>query len=147
MSKVSSYLKKSLKLFEYFREKLSSNGILFLQETHSTINNKLKWKDKFKGALFISHGKSNSCGVLTGILGNKPFTVVHEFSDKNGRILILDIIFDNCEYLLINLYNANTEKEQLATLNDLEALLSKIDCFQSKRIIIAGDLTLYLIGA
>ena len=45
--------KKSLKLFEYFREKLSSNGILFLQETHSTINNKLKWKDEFKGALFF----------------------------------------------------------------------------------------------
>lgn len=131
--------KKRLKLFEYFRDKLSSNGILFLQETHSTINNELKWKDEFKGALFFSHGKSNSCGVLIGFLGNKPFTVVHEFSDKNGRILILDIIFDNCEYLLINLYNANTEKEQLATLNDLEALLSKIDCFQSKRIIFAGD--------
>ena len=62
-----------------------------------------------------------------------------EFSDKNVTILILDVIFDNCEYLLINLYNANTEKEQLATLNDLEALLSKIDCFQSKRIIFAGD--------
>ena len=131
--------KKRLKLFEYFRDKLSSNGILFLQETHSTINNELKWKDEFKGALFFAHGKSNSCGVLIGFLGNKPFTVVHEFSDKNGRILILDIIFDNCEYLLIKLYNANTEKEQLATLNDPEVLLSKIDCFQSKRIIFAGD--------
>ena len=131
--------KKRLNLFEYFRDKLSSNGILFLQETHSTINNKLKWKGEFKGALFFSHGKSNSCGVLIGFLGNKHFTVVHEFSDKNGRILILDVIFDDCEYLLINFYNANAEKEQLATLNDLEALLSKIDCFQSKRIIFAGD--------
>ena len=45
--------KKRLKLFEYFRNKLSSNGMLFLQETHSTINNELKWKDKFKGALFF----------------------------------------------------------------------------------------------
>ena len=45
--------KKRLKLFEYFRDKLSSNGILFLQETHSTINNELKWKDEFKGALFF----------------------------------------------------------------------------------------------
>ena len=125
--------KKRLKLFGYFRNKLSSNGILFLQETHSTINNELKWKDEFEGALFFSNGKSNSCGVLIDFLGNKPFTVVHEFSDKNGRIFILDLIFNNCEYFLINLYNANTEKEQLATLNDLEALLSKIDALRCKR--------------
>ena len=131
--------KKRLKLFEYFRDKLSSNGILFLQETHSTINNELKWRDEFKGSLHFSHGKSNSCGVLIGYLGNKPFNVINEFSDKNGRILILEVDFDDCEYLLINLYNANTEKEQLVTLNDLDALLSKIDCLQSKRIIFAGD--------
>ena len=126
--------KKCLKLFEYFRDKLSSNGIIFLQETHSTINNELKWKDEFKGALFFSYRKSNSCGVLIGFLGNKPFTVVHEFSDKNGRILILDIIFDNCEYLLINIYNANTKKEQLAN-------------FKANALFLQVILTLYLIGA
>ena len=37
--------KKRLKLFKYFKNKIFPNGILFLQETHSTKENKIKWKN------------------------------------------------------------------------------------------------------
>ena len=43
-----------------------SNGIVFLQETHLSINDEKKWEDEFSGKLFFSHGKTDSCGVLTG---------------------------------------------------------------------------------
>ena len=58
--------KKRLKLFNYFKNKIFPNGIIFLQETHSTKENEIKWKDKFDGDLYFSHGKSNSCGGLIG---------------------------------------------------------------------------------
>ena len=52
--------KKCLKSFKYFRNKIFPNCILILQETHSTKKKKIKWKDKFEGNLYFSHGKSNS---------------------------------------------------------------------------------------
>ena len=92
--------------------------------------------------MFFCHGKSNSCGVLIGFIGNKPFNVKNKISDDNGRILILEVNIDDSEFLLINLYNANTEKEQLSTLDNLNLLLSKIDCIHTKQIIFAGDFNL-----
>ena len=44
--------------------------------------------------------------------------------DNNGRIIIIDLILDDEKYTLINLYNANTETEQLYTINCLNHLLS-----------------------
>ena len=67
--------KKRLKLFKYFKNKIFPNGISFLQEQHSTKENKIKTKDKFDSNLFFSHGKSNSCGVLIGFSGNKTFSL------------------------------------------------------------------------
>ena len=54
---------RCLSIIEYFKNKIGKNGILFLQETHSTISDEGKWKDEFSGTVFYSHGTSNSCGV------------------------------------------------------------------------------------
>ena len=56
--------KKRLKLVEYLKNKFKSNGLLFLQETHSISNDENGWADDFKGQVFFSHDTSNSCSVL-----------------------------------------------------------------------------------
>ena len=48
---------------QYFKDKIGSTSVLFLQETHSDSKVKQKWKEDFKGSVF-PHGKSNSCDVL-----------------------------------------------------------------------------------
>ena len=63
--------KKGIKIFEYFRGKVSNNGIIFLQETYSTEDAHNTWRDDFQGQIFFSHGTTNSCGVMIDILGNK----------------------------------------------------------------------------
>ena len=60
-------------------------------------------------------------------------------TDKEGRILILDVSVNDSEYILINLYNANTEKEQINVFSNMLALLKKFDINPTKQIIIAGD--------
>ena len=42
--------KKWIKMFEYFSEKITNNGIL-LQETHSSHDTVINWHDNFKGEL------------------------------------------------------------------------------------------------
>ena len=46
---------------------------------------------------------------------------------------------DDTEYLLVNVYNANTEQEQLKTLQNLSVLLENVDNFCSNNVISAGD--------
>ena len=60
-----------IKLFEYLKSYVTVNGFIFLQETHSCINDEVKWRDEFNGELFFSHEKTNSCGVAIGIYGSK----------------------------------------------------------------------------
>ena len=52
--------------------------------------------------------------------------VVETRNDDQGRILILDIKICDKELLLVNLYNANTQKEQLDTLTKLSEMLNSI---------------------
>ena len=107
---------KRLKLIKYFKDKIVSNGFLFVQETHSTVNDEIKWKDDFKGEVFYSHGKSNSCGVLICFIGSKRLFIRNKLPDNDGRILILDVDIDDENFILIDLYNPNTEPEQLNSL-------------------------------
>ena len=80
-----------------------------------------------KGHAFFSHRKTNSCGVLTAYFAKETFNVKKQETDKEFRILILDISVNESEYILINLYNANTEKEQINVFSNMFALLKKFD--------------------
>ena len=63
---------KRVKLFEYLKSYVArENGFIFLQEMYLSIRDGKKWKDEFRGKLFFSHGKTNSCGVLIGYYGTK----------------------------------------------------------------------------
>ena len=44
---------RRLKLFEYLRSNINNDGFVFLQETHSLLKDKQKWKDNVKGPLFF----------------------------------------------------------------------------------------------
>ena len=50
---------------------------------------------------------------------------------------------DDTEYLLVNVYNANTEQEQLKTLQNLSVKLKSFDSFCSNNVIIAGDFNFF----
>ena len=114
----------------------------FLQETHSLTHNEKKWKDDFKDPLFFSHGSTNSCGVAIGLCGLKSSHIIDKKSDENGWILIIDAKVNDEKFLLINIYNSNTESEQIKTSDTLKNLLKVIDSISDKKIILHGDLNL-----
>ena len=75
-----------LPIIEYSKNKIGKNGILFLQETHSTTNDEGKWKGEFSGPVFYSHGTSNSCGVLiTFFEKNKIYANRKTRTNTNSR--------------------------------------------------------------
>ena len=64
---------------------------------------------QFGGNTFFSHGKRNSCCVLISNIGTHNFVVNIQKTDNDGfRCLILDVTINDVNFVLINLYNANT---------------------------------------
>lgn len=133
---------KRLKMFEYLNSKANKNGIIFLQETHSSIDDEKKWQDEFNGSLFFSHGSYNSCGVAIGFCGIKNIEPTTIKIDKNGRIIILETSLLEEKFVLINLYNSNEESGQLETFSKLLSLIDEIDDLSTKKIILGGDFNL-----
>ena len=135
--------KKHLKMFEYFREKISNNGIIFLQETHSSEDTFNNWQNDFRGEAFFSHGSASSCGFMIGYLGSKKVQLNKINKDDHGIILIVGANTDDQNFVLIIFYNVNTESEQMNTICELNQLLD--DCYldSTKKVVLAGDFNLF----
>ena len=116
---------------------------MFLQEAHSTFNDENIWKNDFNGSVFYSHGTSQSFGVLITYFGHLKFSVNKQVGDKNWRILVLDVNVDEIRFVLDDIYNANTEVEQVQLLSELNELMKKINFSEENRIVLAGDLNVF----
>ena len=105
------------KIFTYVKDKIVS-GMCFFQECHSTPESASEWEKNWNGQIYFSHGQSNSTGCAIAFSENLDIKInANKISkDDKGRILILEATYDAKNLLLINLYNANTEKEQLEVL-------------------------------
>ena len=95
----------------------------FLQETHSSLADEKKWADEF----FFHMLKQTLVEQQLDIQEIRKSTSWTKKTDTNGRILILDFkMVDETNFVLVNIYNPNTETEQVTTLHDLGKLLKTI---------------------
>ena len=97
--------------------------MFFLQETHSSLADEKKWADEF----FFHMLKQTLVEQQLDIQEIRKLTSWTKKTDTNGRILILDFkMVDETNFVLVNIYNPNTETEQVTTLLDLGKLLKTI---------------------
>jgi len=114
-------------------------GIAMLQETHVKDLGYLKmiWKHKYSS----NCDSSNSAGLLT--MYGDQYTLIDEFSDGKGRLLIVAIKTEDEKFIVINSYYPNDHRIGLEFSNDL---YEKIIQFQQRYpdfdTIYAGDLNI-----
>ena len=137
-------ISKRIKIFEYLKNYVTSNGFIFFLETHSSVKDEKLWIDEFEEELFFSHGKTNSCGVAVGFVDKKALNILNIKRDNLGHILVIEVKIDDSIFVLINIYNANTESEQLHTLNDLINILETFEDIQNKSVVLGGDFNVIL---
>ena len=89
--------------------------------------------------LFPLIRKSSFLGSLSSLL-----ELIQLKHDDNGRLLVIEVKIENTISLLINIYNANTETEQLQTLSNFSNILKTFDDIHNKSIIFGGDFNLFL---
>ena len=98
-----------------------------------------------KDLYFFHKAKTNSCGVAIGYTGNNKVDVLEKKIAKNGCILILDVMFDETNFDLVNIYNPNAETEQVTTLLDLGRMLDTIKDFSDKHRVLAGNFNFFFL--
>ena len=76
--------------------------------------------------------------------GSITYIVKKKASDRHGRILIIEALTDDTEFVSINLYNTNTKNDQLTTFSELTNLFENFDLTKNKPIIFASDFNLFL---
>ena len=123
-------------IFQHLKK--THKGILFLQETHSTVSVERKWKGEFGGEIFYSHGTSGSKGVETLVPKYINFDVHTTISDPDGRFILLEANINQETYVLCNVY-APTKDKVLDQQRVLEKLKNVIENFSDKNLIIGGD--------
>ena len=62
-----------------------------------------------------------------------------QLNNENERILILKLTIDDTKYLLVNIYNANKEQDQLKTQQNF-ILLENFCNFYNRNVVLAVDL-------
>ena len=131
--------KKRRNIFRLLKTNTSPNSIVFLQETHSDKLTEHIWRSQWRGDIRLSHGTQNARGTLIGFREGIDYIVKREFKDNSERYAILDCLIQDHPFLLINLYNANLEDEQVKVLNDLNRLIDDTDDHHEYEIIFGGD--------
>ena len=79
---------------------------------------------------------------MIGYLGSNKIKVNRIKIDNQGRILIVYTDIYEEIFVLINLYNTNTEMEQNKTIYELDQLLGDFCLDSDKKITLAGNFNL-----
>ena len=78
-------------------------NIIFLQETHSKIEDITFGSKQWGDEVYFSHGTSRSAGVAV-LLKNFKGQVISHKADVNGHWLMLILTLDYFKFILINIY-------------------------------------------
>ena len=137
---------KRRKIFNYLKKQVSSEGVLFLKETHSVQKDEKIWTNQFgcgQGSIVFSHCKSDARGVLVAFREELKYKIRAQYVDDNGRYIVLDALFDNNPVILVNYYAPNVATDQMKVLDDITHIFDKIEISENTTFIWGEDFSLF----
>ena len=86
--------------------------VYFLQETYSEPNDEISWRSEWGGDIFFSHGSLHSRGVCILLNPSLNYTFENSHKDQIGRIISIDLNFNENKLSLCNIYAPNDQRQQ-----------------------------------
>jgi exonuclease III len=117
-------------------------NIIFLQETYSTKEVEHYWNQQWSGGnILFSHGTNHSKGVAVLFKKNCDYEIKHCKIDQSGRAICLELGIQGHDIIIINVYYpcASKPKDQEALWDKVRNMISEIDNYDEKYIIMGGD--------
>ena len=101
---------------------------------HSTKGDEKRWRTKWGGPMYFSHGENNARGVAILFERSVNVDLVNLSRDIEGRYILLHVVIDHVHYTLANCYAPNTDTPSFFT-----SLFEEIGKMKNDNIILAGD--------
>ena len=119
--------------------------IILLQETFSSKDNEILWRNEWGGKVFYSHGTKHSRGLAVLIDKKKDCEIIEEITDQSGRILMLKTRLSENGLInwVVNVYAPNDDNSRTHLFRKLEQLLNK-NVGDNEKIVIGGDFNVVL---
>ena len=133
-----SNFRKRRTIFLWCRKRKAD--LVFLQETHSIAATENQWRNEWGAEMISSHGSSNSRGVAILFKNGIDCSINHKIVDPEGRYIILKACIQDKDYVLINVYAPNKDKDQVNFFNNLLSILQNENLDSLDNIILGGDL-------
>lgn len=86
--------------------------VIFIQESHLLDNELHLWRNQWGGEILCSNGTSNSKGVLILFKRKLQYEIKNVIKDTNGRYLVLEIVIEETELILVNVYAPNNDSPE-----------------------------------
>lgn len=109
--------------------------VLFLQETHSSLDNETEWGMNWEGNYFLSHGTNFSAGVAILFSQHLHLTNVSVCEVEEGRFQIVQATIKGIAFVFINIYAYNTGAARIELFHKLN---DKLKQFNSNSVIVLG---------
>ena len=123
---------KREQIFSWLKD--NNFAICLLQETHSGDGTHDIWKSDWGNDAFFSGHSNNNEGIGILLNTNYSYTVMQHTNIVNGRLQALDILINDKEITIVNIYGPNND--DTALFNKLEEYMKEN---QEKTFIIGGD--------
>uniref|UniRef100_A0A3B3I0R1 Reverse transcriptase domain-containing protein n=1 Tax=Oryzias latipes TaxID=8090 RepID=A0A3B3I0R1_ORYLA len=116
-----------------------NSDFCFIQESHSTEQDKSFWRSQWGNDVWMSHGTERAAGVC--ILKNRfNGKVLLSDSDKDGHYIFMILEVAHSFFILVNVYGFNSRTENNLLFNRLETrLLHWLSKYPKSFIIFGGD--------
>lgn len=116
-----------------------NSDIVFLQETHSDIDDEKFWKSQWGNAMYFSHGSNYSAGVAI-LLNRFNGDILESTVSNEGRWIILVLKVDNLLFIICNVYGPNRAAQAKDMFSELSLTLDTLkEKYKDSTIIIGGD--------
>ena len=124
-------------IFSWCRKQKSD--LIFLQETHSTIERQDQWRKEWGAPVLFSHGSTNARGVAILIKNSLNSTIQQSEISSDGRFIVLKADINNETYTIANIYGPNKDADAVKFYRNLSKVLRNDEFSYEENIIIGGD--------
>lgn len=110
--------------------------VLFLQETHTVIQDETEWGLWWKGVYRLSHGTNISAGVAILFREAGSESILSCTEVVKGRLLVVRAAIEGSVYCFVNVYAPNNGAERVRFYTQLQ---NELMLHQQEYIIVGGD--------
>ena len=108
-------------IFSWCRKQKSD--LIFLQETHSTIERQDQWRKKWGTPVLFSHGSTTARGVAILIKNSLNITIQQSEISSDGRFIVLKADINNETYTIANINGPNKDADAVKFYRNLSKVL------------------------